>query len=83
MKPSEIIREYGWKQIPTHGYNTDDPSGFTMLGAIVKSARKRGTKPYRMINAVREVVPFSIVSWNAYPHRTKEEVIDKLEEAGL
>ena len=119
MKPSEIIREYGWYQGGLTGnyYHGTlrtplaECGGFSMLGAVVRSAYDKSdgntVETNRRATAsktkLKEVLPHYpdtppppgwgsdpnrisgkwISDWNDAPNRTKEEVIDKLEEAGL
>ena len=107
MKPSEIIREYGWVQNDLTGnpvpdmtlVQPEDCGGFCPMGAIMRSAYfmyplKENLRDWskfdeairqmeaKLDEAVRPDWP-NFVIWNSRPDRTKEEVIDKLEEAGL
>jgi hypothetical protein len=85
MKPSEIIRTYGWKQ-NDYGNKTE---GFCILGALHCAG---GSDPFwsaacpvilHQCDLIQDYVGKLPDVWNDEPGRMKDEVIAALEAVGL
>ena len=81
MKPSEVIKMYGWCKADFG----NDSIGYCLLGAIRKAYSASSYEHQGSIQCklkVRLGVEF-LAAWNDSPLRTKKEVIDLLESEGL
>jgi hypothetical protein len=78
MKPSELIRQYGWVQNEPGSYRC----GLCVVNALGIGV---GSDVYEeRCKRLRDKLQISSVSlWNDAPGRTKEEVIALLEGEGL
>jgi hypothetical protein len=74
MKPSELIRHYGWVQ----GRLGTATHGFCLIGALVE-ARCTGIE----CEQIRALVGGNCIEWNDTTGRTKDEVLALLEAEGL
>ena len=86
MKPSEILRKHGWRQW------TSDGEEYSVYEALYEAAESElkpsGNSTHRinlMIAKIWDRLPdgSTVAAWIGTEGRTQEEVIAKLEEAGL
>lgn len=99
MKPSEVLKKYGWCQ-GTFARNIDgeqvttidsQAASFCLLGALYKSCTLDNIYDFDKFDTYYQIVQKSISelgfpdvpSWNDKTGRTKEEVIKLLEKVGL
>lgn len=77
MKPSELIRKYGWIQ----GRLGDEKQGFCLIGSI-RHACGSINNLQEVINKLQTKIGTSLITWNDTMGRTKEDVIILLESIG-
>jgi hypothetical protein len=79
MKPSELIRQYGWVQ----GWYGSYDDGFCILGAIGTGIGDLEGKSHEVVEKLTKTVCAPLNTWNDAPGRTKDEVLALLEAEGL
>ena len=89
MKPSEVIKKYGWTQ---HQLGSEE-TGFCILGAMFRaygSFKPGAPIVRRWLNAEAALLEHlrmegeeDIIFWNDHPERTKQEVVALLQELGM
>lgn len=78
MKPSKVIKSYGWVQ---GRYHSED--GFCLLGAIYHAYPTAANRRTNILARLRgKIHVFFMTEWNDEKGRTKKEVIDLLESIG-
>lgn len=78
MKPSEVIKKYGWIQ----GAMGNRDIGYCLMGAMYAAAKRNSDEFYRIFKKLNRKVAKAPLDWNDNPKRTKEEVINMLESIG-
>ena len=80
MKPSELIKKYGWIQ---HELGSE-AMGYCIVGAVHASFKRKSliNRLHLLDSLTCNLDIHSLSEWNDDPLRTKEEVIEFLEKRG-
>ena len=78
MKPSDILRKYGWIQ----WYRGNKAIGFCLVGAIMEAYEGMDSRK-QVIHHLHTLIHEEITDWNDTEGRTKRQVLALLRKAGL